>query len=181
MNTRAKAIARGNDVWGIPWRRYARCQRINIPVQDKYFSGRDIAAMKKAYKEDKGSRLFGDSMPVVHQPPCVNSGELEVENSFYVYPDTPTAHSPAHDGRVYFVISGPLPEGAGPGRRFESIADAEQWVVGKYGGYLKRVTDAEYGGRWAFWVRPLASVGSGDADGGTVRSVPGGGGDAQDA
>lgn len=54
-----------------------------------------------------------------------------------------------------WVLSGPLgEEGGGPGRRFDSLEDAENWVVAKHGDRVKRaVTEAVLGNRWAYLIR----------------------------
>ena len=53
-----------------------------------------------------------------------------------------------------FVISGPLGDGGGPGRRFSTIAAAMIWATRKYGGkrIKQRIAEAESGGRWAFLI-----------------------------
>lgn len=64
-----------------------------------------------------------------------------------------------------WVISGPLPTGAGPGRVF-SWAAAEKWARAKYGKKFKgriaaaaksRLDDSEMqgGGRWAFLIKKI--------------------------
>jgi hypothetical protein len=55
-----------------------------------------------------------------------------------------------------FVISGPLPDGWGPGRPFESVARAARWCRLKYGYRFRRmITEAESGGRWAALIRRM--------------------------
>lgn len=55
-----------------------------------------------------------------------------------------------------WVISGPLPKGGGPGRRFPNIKAASRWVHGKYPGRVKgRIPEANNndGNRWAFLIK----------------------------
>lgn len=89
-----------------------------------------------------------------YQPPSVDSSVPEVEESTRVYQDSPPQS---------FVISGPLGNFPGPGRRFPSVRDAQAWVVEYYGGFIARIYEAEPGGRWAFRVKPrvLQAPGSG--------------------
>lgn len=54
-----------------------------------------------------------------------------------------------------FVISGPLGEAVGPGRRFETWDEAEDWVSTKFGKRSKgRPRNMpEESARWAFVIR----------------------------
>jgi hypothetical protein len=55
-----------------------------------------------------------------------------------------------------WVISGPLPSGSGPGRRFENWDEAEEWARAFYGKRLKSpVWDLQRSGchRWGFLIR----------------------------
>jgi hypothetical protein len=55
-----------------------------------------------------------------------------------------------------WVISGPLPEGAGPGRRFDSWKVAERWAREFYGDrYKGRIREAANEGcnRWSFLLK----------------------------
>lgn len=65
------------------------------------------------------------------------------EQSSHQYDDTPQEAWP---------ISGPIGSAGYPGRRFESAEQAVTWAVGRYK-YVKRVTDAERGGRWILLVK----------------------------
>ena len=55
-----------------------------------------------------------------------------------------------------WVISGPLPEGGGPGRRFDSLKQAERWAREFYGARFKgviREAANEGCNRWAFLIK----------------------------
>lgn len=54
-----------------------------------------------------------------------------------------------------YVISGPLGEAVGPGRRFETWAEAEDWVSTKFGERNKGRPRgmSEESARWAFVIR----------------------------
>lgn len=103
---------------------------------------------KKIMKEEREERFGPWEDVVAYQPPTIDSSEEEVEQSTYTYPDDPPGS---------FIISGPMGNYPGPGRRFNSHAEAEQWVVEFYGGFIKRIRQAEDGSRWAYRVRPKRS------------------------
>jgi hypothetical protein len=55
-----------------------------------------------------------------------------------------------------WVISGPLPQGGGPGRRFANWTQAERWAREFYGERFRgRIAEAAVEGhnRWAFLIR----------------------------
>ncbi len=69
----------------------------------------------------------------------------EVETTEFEYSDR---------GPGDWVSSGPLGDGAGPGRRFESVAAAELWARRFYGARFRRMlTDTIPYGRWGCLVQ----------------------------
>jgi hypothetical protein len=83
----------------------------------------------------------------VYATPTSDDDEETFEDNYYVYPSLPESA---------FVISGPLKQGSWPGRRFESLDDAEDWVLSYYGGHygaVKEITEV-LRDRWAFFVSP---------------------------
>jgi hypothetical protein len=80
--------------------------------------------------------------------PEYHLGDDEVEAMFVDY----STRAPED-----WVISGPLGgHGSGPGRRFDTIKEAQKWAKEKYGERLRgRISEATLfgGNRWAFLVR----------------------------
>lgn len=103
-----------------------------------------------------------------HAPAIVtiDDAEDDLERRHIDYPDAP---------KDSFIISGPLPGGAGPGRAFGSAGEAWAWAIDFYGRerVLAPIKRAHPGGRWAIRVRPR-EVHLNDLD----VSIDGGGSDA---
>lgn len=86
--------------------------------------------------------------------PTVYETDENLENTVIEYPN--------YKPRTTYVVSGPLglkldEEIEDRGRRFETVKDAERWVIENYGSYIERIRKAEpY--RWAFRVRKGSHV-----------------------
>lgn len=135
-------------------------ERLWIDPNNMRFSGRNREKLAQSVREAR-EEFHGPWIEVQsYHPPVLDSSDDEVEKVYYHYEDSPPQS---------FIVSGPLGPieggGAGPGRRFHDIDEAEQWVVDRYGGYIRRVVEAEFGGRWAFRVLPRTKFGGGVGDG----------------
>lgn len=70
-----------------------------------------------------------------------------VENTQFEYSDRPPGS---------WVVSGPLRDTPGPGRRFAFWRQAEVWAREKYGDkFIRRVVELEGTGRWGMLIRSL--------------------------
>jgi hypothetical protein len=80
-----------------------------------------------------------------HPTPEYWMDESELEELAFVYPDR-------HPDD--WVISGPLGNAGGPGRRFSGWGAAERWAREFYGARFKgRIQEAVEGTRWAFLIK----------------------------
>lgn len=82
------------------------------------------------------------SRPTNTAPPTMDEDPILLEYLYRDYPDWTK--------KATRVLSGPLPNGSGPGRPFRTAGEAGTFVIEKYGRYVERIRAAEAGGRWAY-------------------------------
>lgn len=118
---------------------------MKVKDPDKYY----LPAPTPEFEALRTTRTGGEEGMLTTQIPTCLDDEREIAGRWMDYVDR---------ARGEFIISGPLADGGGPGRHFETIEEAEAWVHIRYSDCKPRaVLESFAGKRWAYVVSTKTS------------------------